>query len=56
LGFRRGGGGGGEGCLAEVPSVIVPEEQNVLLNPNHPDARRVRSLKVRKWTYDVRLT
>jgi RES domain-containing protein len=42
--------------IAEVPSVIVPEEHNVLLNPIHPDMRKVTSLKVRKWTYDARLT
>ena len=42
--------------LAEVPSVIVPEELNVLINPKHPDIGAVRSRKVRKWTYDARLT
>jgi len=41
--------------LAEVPSVIVPEESNVLLNPLHPRMRDVRVEKVRRWTYDVRL-
>jgi len=47
---------GGTTVVAEVPSVIVPEELNVLLNPNHPDARSVSSVKVRKWTYGARLT
>lgn len=41
--------------LAEVPSVIVPEEINVLINPRHPDAMSVTALKRRKWTYDVGL-
>lgn len=41
--------------LAEVPSVIVPEESNVLINPNHPDAASLSSRKIRKWTYDPRL-
>ncbi len=41
--------------VAEVPSVVVPEELNVLINPNHP-MHRVVSTKVRKWTYDARLT
>jgi hypothetical protein len=27
---------GCESLLAEVPSVIVPEETNLLLNPLHP--------------------
>jgi RES domain-containing protein len=41
--------------LLVVPSVIVPEERNVLINPLHPDAHRVAAQKVRKWTYDPRL-
>jgi RES domain-containing protein len=38
-----------------VPSVIVDEEANVLINPLHPDARQIAATKVRKWTYDPRL-
>lgn len=41
--------------LAEVPSVIVPEEVNILINPRHADAGSVKAAKVRKWLYDVRL-
>jgi len=42
--------------LARVPSIIVPEEQNVLINPDHPHADRVRSKRIRKWLYDQRLS
>jgi RES domain-containing protein len=42
--------------LARVPSIIVPEELNVLVNPVHPDATNIRATKVRKWVYDARLT
>ena len=45
----------GRSLLAEVPSVVVPEEPNVLLNPRHPDAALVRAAVVRRWTYDARL-
>lgn len=38
-----------------VPSVIVPEEHNALINPLHPDAVRITAHKVRKWLYDPRL-
>jgi RES domain-containing protein len=38
-----------------VPSVIVNEEANVLINPLHPDARQITARKVRKWGYDPRL-
>lgn len=41
--------------LARVPSVIVPEEFNVLINPAHSAAGAVKATKVRKWTYDTRL-
>ena len=41
--------------LAEVPSVIVPEEHNILINPDHPDAAKVTAVKIRRWTYDHRL-
>ena len=42
--------------LARVPSVIVPEEWNVLINPAHPEIPTVEAVKVRKWWYDTRLT
>ena len=45
---------GGASCVAEVPSVIVPEEANLLINPRHPDARRIRGRKLRRWLYDPR--
>jgi RES domain-containing protein len=41
--------------LAEVPSVIVPEEHNILINPTHPDAAKLTGTKIRRWTYDQRL-
>ena len=41
--------------LAKVPSIIVPEEWNVLINPAHPDISSVKATKVRKWIYDMRL-
>ncbi|AOU97828.1 hypothetical protein BI364_07490 [Acidihalobacter yilgarnensis] len=38
-----------------VPSVIVPEEQNVLINPAHPQASKIKAKAIRPWTYDSRL-
>jgi RES domain-containing protein len=46
---------GASTLLAEVPSVIVPEERNVLINPAHRDIVTVSAIKVRKWIYDARL-
>lgn len=44
-----------ESALLVVPSVIVPQEQNVLINPAHPDAATITFAKVEKWLYDTRL-
>ena len=41
--------------LLIVPSVIVPEEDNVLINPAHADTARIQARKMRRWTYDMRL-
>ncbi len=39
--------------LLTVPSAIVPEESNLLINPFHADLTRLRLRKVRRWTYDA---
>ena len=44
-----------ESLLAEVPSVIVPEETNLLLNPRHPALGELVAEIVRPWFYDARL-
>lgn len=41
--------------LAEVPSVVVPEEFNILINPTHASAARLEVRKMRQWRYDLRL-
>jgi RES domain-containing protein len=38
-----------------VPSIVVPEESNILINPQHPDASGLRARKLKKWRYDERL-
>lgn len=45
----------GQTLIAEIPSVVIPEEANILINPRHRDAKRLRVQKVRRWTYDPRL-
>ena len=44
-----------DSLVAEVPSVIVPEESNLLLNPLHPGHDDVMAEIVRPWAYDARL-
>lgn len=41
--------------LLIVPSVIVPQETNILVNPRHPDAGRIRIIKTTKFIYDGRI-
>lgn len=38
-----------------VPSAIVPEEANCLLNPGHADAGRVQVIRAREFAFDPRL-
>jgi RES domain-containing protein len=42
-------------ALMLVPSVIVPEGSNVLLNPRHPDATRITVADLRPFRFDRRL-
>jgi RES domain-containing protein len=46
---------GGTSLLYRVPSVVVPREHNVLINPLHSDVKKLRFRKLEKWTYDSRL-
>lgn len=45
----------GGSLLLELPSVVVPEESNVLVNPRHPDAGQLSATKLRRWIYDARI-
>lgn len=38
-----------------VPSVLIPEETNILLNPNHPDFKEVITGEEREFRFDKRL-
>jgi len=38
-----------------VPSAVMPEEKNLLLNPEHPDFARVKIGKPSKFTFDSRM-
>jgi RES domain-containing protein len=42
-------------ALARIPSVILPETWNLLLNPEHRDAKQVRIVKAIHAEYDPRL-
>lgn len=40
--------------LLMVPSAIIPEEYNVLVNPVHPLSRKITSTVLRQYIYDPR--
>lgn len=46
---------GGQSALLCLPSVIVPEDTNVLINPNHEDAALIKAKIERHLLYDTRL-
>ena len=41
--------------ILAVPSVIIPDELNYLLNPNHPDFARIKIERPSDFTFDPRL-
>lgn len=38
-------------ALLQVPSVIVPEEPIILINPRHPDSSGITARAIRKFAY-----
>ncbi|MHA7059812.1 RES family NAD+ phosphorylase [Aquimarina sp. M1] len=39
----------------KVPSIIVPREQNLLINPLHPDFDLVKLIEIEPFNFDTRL-
>jgi RES domain-containing protein len=42
-------------ALLEVPSAIVPETRNILLNPLHPEAAQCKIVATQAYPFDSRL-
>ena len=45
----------GEHCLLLVPSVLAPSENNCLINPAHPDYKRIVVRELEPLSYDSRM-
>ncbi len=45
----------GDALAIAVPSALVPATRNVLINPAHPDAARLRLVADHRYTWDPRL-
>ena len=44
-----------DALLLAVPSAIIPEELNLMINPAHPAAERIRIPSSRRFAFDPRL-
>lgn len=45
----------GEHCLLLVPSVLAPSENNCVINPAHPDYKRIKICGIEALSYDSRM-
>ena len=43
-----------ETVILKVPSSIVPQEYNYLINPNHPEASQIKVISTSKMKFDTR--
>ena len=41
--------------LLKVPSAIIPEEYNILINPLHPDSKKIKIIKASPFQFDSRI-
>jgi len=42
-------------CMLRVPSVVVAGDANLLINPHHPDFRKVKIVEIEDFRFDKRL-
>jgi RES domain-containing protein len=45
----------GGSAVLSVPSAVITVERNLLLNPRHPEAQRIRIISTEAFTFDTRL-
>jgi RES domain-containing protein len=44
-----------EKLLMKIPSTVIPEEWNYIINPLHPNSKDCKVVDVRDFVYDVRI-
>lgn len=44
----------GDSAVLRVPSCIVPQESNFLINPDHPDSKRITVIRADPMLFDQR--
>ena len=45
----------GRSCALRVPSIVIPEEHNLVVNPAHAQARQIALVTERPFNFDGRL-
>lgn len=46
---------GGQYCLLDVPSLVMPLARNILVNPEHPGSKNIRIEETHMFPFDQRL-
>jgi len=42
-------------CVLQVPSAVTKGDYNLLINPNHPEFKRIKILETEKFPFDERI-
>ena len=42
-------------CILQIPSAVTQGDYNILINPNHPDFKRIKIIAVDKFPFDKRI-
>jgi RES domain-containing protein len=42
-------------CILRVPSAIIKNEYNYLINPQHPDFQKIKIIEIEDFHFDLRL-
>ncbi|MFZ6050550.1 RES family NAD+ phosphorylase [Halocola ammonii] len=45
----------GDTCVLRVPSAVVPGDFNLLINPNHPEMKKIKVVEISDSPFDSRL-
>jgi len=44
-----------QACVLQVPSSVTQGDYNLLINPNHPEFKRIRMIAIEKFPFDRRI-
>jgi RES domain-containing protein len=42
-------------CILQIPSAVTFGDYNLLINPNHPDFRKIKIISIEKFPFDKRI-